>query len=137
MGELLARKINRFYTSTHQKPPELIIPIPLHKKRLQERGFNQALEMAKIISKKLKITIDYSSCIRIKNTQAQSLLSSKNRQTNLKQAFTLIKPITANHIAILDDVITTGHTIQEFLSILPLHVKKIDIWCCASTQLAL
>lgn len=131
-GQLLTQKIIQHYKDIPL--PALIIPVPLHKKRLQERGFNQALEIAKPISKKLNLKIDKTSCIRKKYTAAQSSLSATERKQNIKHSFELIHPITASHIAILDDVITTGETTRELSEILKNHgVKKIDLWCCAHT----
>lgn len=131
LGELLADAIK---TDWYQcKPvPDLIIPVPLHPERLKERGFNQALELARPISKLLKIPVDTYSCRRIKNTAAQATLSGVERQKNIKAAFEVIKPLKNQHIAVIDDVITTGHTIREFCGLLKKNgAKRIDVWCCA------
>lgn len=134
-GQLLAQKIIQQYKDSPL--PTLIIPIPLHKKRLQERGFNQALEIAKPISKKLNIKIDKTSCIRKKHTAAQSSLSASERKNNIKNSFELLQPITDFHVAIIDDVVTTGETTRELSETLKKHgVKKIDVWCCAHTLLS-
>lgn len=131
-GQLLCNKINQSYHN--QDLPSLLIPVPLHKKRLQERGFNQALEIAKPISKKLKISIDKKSCYRIRHTTAQSGLSQSDRLKNLTNAFEIKKNITANHVALIDDVITTGQTLKELAKQLRKNgVDKIDVWCCAKT----
>jgi ComF family protein len=131
-GQLLTKKIIQHYSTNPL--PTLIIPVPLHRKRLQERGFNQAFEISKPIGKMLKIKIDVSSCIRKKHTVAQSSLDAVERKKNIKNCFELIKPLTANHIAIIDDVVTTGETTREFSAMLKNHgVKKIDLWCCAHT----
>ncbi len=133
LGDLLANKIIQHYESHEQ--PELIIPVPLHKKRLQTGGYNQSLELAKPISRHLNIPIENHACIRIKNTQAQSSLHAKRRKHNTKNAFSLISPIDAQHIAILDDVVTTGSTVTEFSQMLRKHQSnmRIDVWCCART----
>lgn len=131
-GQLLAQKIVQHYSTTPL--PKLIIPVPLHRKRLQERGFNQALEISRPISNILKIKIDISSCIRKKYTSAQSSLDATERKKNIKNCFELTKPLTVNHVAILDDVITTGETTRELSEILSNRgVEKIDLWCCAHT----
>lgn len=131
MGELLAEMITT--TWYKNKPlPSTIIPVPLHPKRFKERGFNQALELARPISTLLKIPIDALSCQRIKHTAAQATLSGVERQKNVKNSFKISKQLTAQHIAIIDDVITTGHTIREFCHTLKHHgAKIIDVWCCA------
>ncbi len=112
--------------------PELLIPVPLHHKRLRERGFNQALEIAKPIGKQFKIPIDIKSCSRIMNTHPQATLSVKDRKNNLKNAFVLSHPITAKHVAIIDDVVTTGTTVNEISRLLEKSgVNNIEVWCCA------
>jgi ComF family protein len=112
--------------------PECIIPTPLHYKRLQERGFNQALEIAKPIGKFFNIPIDIRSCIKLKNTQPQSSLSADKRRKNLKNAFALSHSIEAKHVVILDDVMTTGNTISEISILLKKSgVEQVGVWCCA------
>lgn len=112
--------------------PEIILPVPLHHTRLQERGFNQALEIAKPIGKYFSIPIDVRTCIRIKNTKAQSLLAGDQRKNNIKNAFGLSYSVNAKYVAILDDVYTTGSTVSEISHLLKKSgVEKIDIWCCA------
>jgi ComF family protein len=129
---------HKIILSYHNQPlPSLIIPVPLHPKRLRERGFNQALEIAKPISKKLKIPIDKKSCYRIRHTAAQSGLSQSDRLKNLANAFEMKKPLIAKHIALIDDVMTTGQTLMELANLLYKNgVEKIDIWCCAKTFLS-
>jgi len=134
LGLLLANAIPTFYKD--QNLPELIIPVPLHAFRLKERGFNQSLEIAKTINKKLSIPIDRKTVYRKINTPAQSSLSKIERINNIKNAFALNKELHFKHVAILDDVITTGQTINEITKLLLNHgIKKIDAWCCARTPL--
>lgn len=112
--------------------PEIIIPVSLHHQRLAQRGFNQALEIAKPLGKYFQIPVDTRSCIRIKNTEAQSLLPAKTRKNNMHNAFALSYPIDAKHVAILDDVMTTGNTVSEIAALLQkTGVEKIEVWCCA------
>lgn len=112
--------------------PDCILPVPLHHKRLKERGFNQSLEIAKPIAKYFKIPIDTRTCIRIKNTKPQSSLPVKKRLINVANAFALTHSVNYQHIAILDDVMTTGKTASEIAGLLrKAGVKKVDVWCCA------
>lgn len=114
--------------------PDLIMPVPLHYARLKERGFNQALEIAKPIGQYFHIPIDTRTCIKIKNTRAQSSLSAEKRKHNLKNAFGLSYSVDAKHIAIVDDVMTTGNTVSEIAQLLKkVGVEKVDVWCCART----
>jgi ComF family protein len=130
LGQLLAQHLEKLYSA--QKKPEIIIPIPLHKKRLRERGFNQALELAKPVARALKIPIDKYKCVRVKNTAAQTLITTDERVKNVRNAFMIQKVIHAKHVAVIDDVITTGSTIREFCGTLQkVGVTRIDVWCVA------
>jgi len=132
---LLAEKVALLYQQ--EDLPEIIIPVPLHKKRFRERGFNQAIELARPIKKKLKIPIDHTSCIRLRNTAAQSTLPAHQRAINVKNAFIIRKRPAAQHVTLLDDVMTTGHTLIELSRALyDTGVKRIDVWCCARTYLS-
>ena len=112
--------------------PEIIVPVPLHSYRLRTRGYNQALEIARPVAKKLSIPIDRFSVTRVKNTMAQAQLRAKDRAGNVRGAFEVKKSFNYRHVAIIDDVITTGHTIMELAKTLYRHgVSRIDIWCCA------
>lgn len=112
--------------------PECIIPVPLHKKRYRARGFNQSVEIAKNIGKRLKIPVDSSVCIRHKDTAHQIGLSIKARDKNVKGAFSIPNTILYSHIAILDDVMTTGSTLREIASVFKkAGVSRIDVWVCA------
>ena len=126
MGELLLQAIDP------SKIPALLIPVPLHAKRLRSRGFNQALEISKVINQHLHIPIDTTSIQRIKNTKPQSLLSKKERRGNLNNAFVIKKEIQQKHLVLIDDVLTTGQTVNELYKILNKNNHyTIDLWCCA------
>jgi ComF family protein len=115
--------------------PELVIPIPLHAQRLRARGFNQALEIARPIAKKLSLPINFNDCKRIRQTAAQSLLPAAERLANVERAFVVKRPFAAKYVAIVDDVITTGHTIAEFSRCLKqAGVERIDVWSVARTN---
>jgi len=131
LGDLLVHPIRDVW---YQKTalPDLIIPVPLHPTRLQERGFNQATEIARPIARALNIQMDQSGLIRHKATAAQSGLSRKERQQNVKGSFTAHRSYEGLTIALVDDVVTTGHTISECChAIRKQGAKRIDIWTCA------
>lgn len=133
LGRLLATKLTTHYAK--RTLPELIIPVPLHRKRLRQRGYNQAVEIAKPISRQLKIKLDKFNCTRNINTPAQSQLTAKQRRRNLHDAF-LCKRLRAKHIAIVDDVITTTSTVNELSRTLrQAGAERIDVWCVARTVL--
>lgn len=134
LGELLADRLRDYY-ATHAAP-EIIIPMPLHPLRLRERGFNQALEIARVPAKILQIPLDKYSWRREKNTVWQSSLSARERRKNISNAFRAPQNFPYRHVAVLDDVVTTGATINEFCRILrqKTNVQQIDVWCCARTK---
>ncbi len=126
LGYLLAD-----YLQKTAELPEIIIPVPLHPQRFRERGFNQSIEIAKSLSRHLNIPIDTQSCIRKRNTLHQIDLPARQRQSNMKQAFKVKQPMKARHIAILDDVMTTGSTVNELAKVLKQSgVNRVDIWVC-------
>ncbi len=112
--------------------PELIIPVPLHHARYRSRGFNQAIEISRPLSATLKIPMDNHAVKRIINTSSQSELHAKERHKNIRGAFQVKKAINAKHIAIIDDVITTGSTVTELAKVLKrAGVKRVDVWSFA------
>jgi len=130
-ARLLANLLSTHLDKTAETP-ELIIPMPLHKQRYKERGFNQSFEIAKTVSKQLKVPIDSRSCIRQRNTPHQTNLSAKQRHKNMNNAFQVIKSIDAQHVAILDDVMTTGSSANELAKVLKKSgVARVDVWVCA------
>ena len=127
LGLLLAEAL-----SESQERPEAIIPMPLHVQRFQERGFNQSIEIANIVAKQLKIPLLLTHCIRHKNTPHQTELSRAERQKNVKGCFSLAQSINVQHVAIVDDVMTTGSTMQELSTVLKRSgVARVDAWVCA------
>lgn len=105
---------------TELKPPEIIMPVPLHRKRLQERGFNQALLLARTFYPDQHHLINFQILERARYTEPQTSLSGKRRRDNLKNAF-LIKnweKIEGKRIMLIDDVFTTGTTVNECARVL-------------------
>lgn len=127
LGMLLAGKIKE-----NAELPDCIMPVPLHKSRYRERGFNQSIEIARILSEELAIPLDLYSCIRRKHTEHQTRLPSKQRRKNIRQAFAIAKSPNHKHIALLDDVMTTGATVSEMAKTLKrAGVERVDVWVCA------
>ncbi|QZA79898.1 ComF family protein [Deefgea piscis] len=102
LGELLAERLSS------AARPDLIIPLPLHPARLKERGFNQALEIAQPISKRLQLPLDLSNLSRHKNTEHQARLSANARWHNMRNAFVCCASVNGLRIALVDDVMTSG-----------------------------
>lgn len=134
LGSLMAKKVVAYYAQDSK--PALIIPMPLHQQRLKERGYNQAVELARPIAKKLEIPLSLTSCRRVLNTAQQSLVPADKRGHNVQNAFSVQLPFMPEHVAIVDDVMTTGSTVAELARTLRrAGVKRIDVWCCARTVL--
>lgn len=115
--------------------PEYIIPVPLHKNRYQERGFNQSIELARILSKQLNVPLDLHSCIRHRDTEHQVGLNAVQRGENIKNAFSVLKKFNAKHVALVDDVMTTGSTVHELAVMLKLAgCQRVQIWVCAKAR---
>ena len=97
--------------------PNVLCPVPLGPRRLAERGFNQALEIARPLSKLLGIPLAARLAIRAIETQAQSGVAPEQRRSNIRNAF-IVAPgalamVRGQHIGIVDDVMTSGHTLNE------------------------
>lgn len=129
LGELLVRAVTEHWYK-NQLFPEAIIPVPLHPLRLRKRGYNQALELIKPLKKKKLIPILPYACVRNRHTKPQSGLSAERRKLNLKNAFRLELDKSYQHIAIMDDVITTGTTVNVLSAALKkAGVEQVDVWC--------
>jgi ComF family protein len=98
--------------------PDFIVPMPLHPARLRERGFNQALEIARRVSKKSGVPVLTTICRRVKDTPFQTGLPWKEREKNIRNAFECEADLSGKRIAILDDVMTTGSTLNELAKVL-------------------
>jgi len=98
----------------------LVMPVPLHVKRLRERGFNQSLLLARHISSALKCELDFLSLRRVKHTRPQAGLKSSERRKNVRSAFQALKPaaVKGRFIVLVDDVATTGNTLNECARVL-------------------
>ena len=100
----------------------LVVPVPLTKTRLKERGFNQALEIARPLSRALGIRLERRMAVRTRETGAQSLLPPEQRRRNMRHAFSVpgeaIEKIRGRHVGVVDDVITTGATLNELAATL-------------------
>lgn len=97
---------------------DFIVPIPLHKKRFKERGFNQVKLISQSLSCYLHCPIDEKALIRRKNTASQMTLGRKDRLHNMKDAFIIGEEVVGKTILLIDDVITTGSTLQNATAVL-------------------
>lgn len=114
--------------------PDFIVPMPLHSARLRERGFNQALEIARRVSKTSDVPLLPDVCRRIRNTPSQTGLPWKAREKNIRGAFTCETNLLGKRIAIVDDVMTTGATLNELAKVLrKCGANHVSGWMVART----
>jgi ComF family protein len=132
-----ARVLGELFAERHAElgshpPPELIIPVPLGVRRYRERGFNQAYELARAVSRRSNIEIRSDLVERTRETQEQAGLPRRQRRRNVRGAFRLARPLTAAHVAIFDDVVTTGSTVNELAKALRrAGARTIEVWAIA------
>ena len=118
--------------------PEVLIPVPLHPLRLRERGYNQALELARPVAQTLGLPLDIQLCLRSRPTLAQTELPATRRRANVRGAFTLSGACRYRHVALIDDVLTTGHTVGEISQLLKrAGVGRVQVWTCARATMPL
>jgi ComF family protein len=112
--------------------PDYIVPVPLHPQRLRERGFNQALELARAAAQRFRIPLATEGLRRIRRTTPQIQLDARQRRTNLLGAFAPGRLPTGSRVAIMDDVITTASTVAECAQILRASgATDIEVWAIA------
>ena len=121
------------HVRAHAVPlPECLVPVPLHPARHRERGFNQSSEIARHVARHLGIALDDALCRRARETADQTRLSARERRKNLRDAFALERPVRAAHIAVVDDVLTTGSTVAELARTLKRGgVARVSAWAIA------
>jgi ComF family protein len=113
--------------------PDLLVPVPLHRHRLRVRGYNQAIELARPLAKALQVPLQYTWLQRERGTSAQTELGAVARRRNVRRAFAARAEVAwPEHVALLDDVMTTGATLAECSRVLRrAGVKRIDVWALA------
>ncbi len=128
--------IARSYQSSYFSLPQLLIPIPMHYQRLRQRGYNQAVELTRLLASHYDLPFDYLSFIRQRHTRLQAEMTARKRQKNVRNAFALKTAIRYSHIALVDDVMTTGSTVNEAARTLKAAgIKKVDVWTIARAGL--
>ncbi|AEY00016.1 comF family protein [Oceanimonas sp. GK1] len=113
--------------------PEAVLPVPLHWWRRLRRGYNQAEELARGLNPAPAIRTDRHLLHRVRATASQTHLNKAERRRNLKGAFTAA-PCPYRHVALLDDVITTGATMAELTRLLHAQgVERVEVWAVCRT----
>lgn len=128
LGELLAERIAA-PSGEHQR----LLAVPLHARRLRQRGYNQAAEIARALRAR-GWRPSRSGCHRRRHTDAQSELAAPGRRANLRGAFGVRRPAEGEHILVIDDVMTTGSTLYELAATLKANgAARVDAWVIART----
>ncbi len=129
LGEQLARRL-----VAESVRPDVIIPIPLHRARLRERGYNQSLEIARPLARALGVPLDFRSLVRVRATAPQTGMTIAERRKNLRGAFALrhIDAVRELRVALVDDVMTTGSTVQAAAHcVRAAGAQEVEIWVIA------
>ena len=129
LGELLADAI--IAMRAHERV-DTLLAVPLHPKRLRERGFDQALEIARPVARRTRLPLLTRACRRIRHADPQSSLAGPDRRRNLKGSYAATAAVSGRRVAVIDDVYTTGTTIAAVTDAL-LHAgaTRIEAWCVA------
>jgi ComF family protein len=112
--------------------PECLLPVPLHWRRCAARGFNQSLEIARLAGRGLGVAVNCRIVRRVRATPAQAGLGAAERRRNLRGAFALAGAPPWQHVAIVDDVVTTGTTVREMSrALIRAGVGEVEVWAAA------
>ncbi|TFH76489.1 MULTISPECIES: ComF family protein [Pseudomonas] len=135
LGEVLGQFLQHRFDEGLPRP-DALLPVPLANKRLQQRGFNQAAMLARWLGKQLDLPCEEHVLRRIQDTSAQQALDAKARKRNLRNAFDLLPDahVQGRHLALVDDVLTTGATAQALARLLmDSGATRVDVYCLART----
>lgn len=114
--------------------PDVLIPVPLHRHRLSQRGFNQAHEIAVRLARHFHLPFNARCVQKIHHRQPQTALAASRRLSNARDAYRLRCELFARHAVIVDDVMTTGATVNEIARLLhAAGVSTVEVWVVART----
>ncbi|CAI1827138.1 DNA utilization protein GntX [Serratia entomophila] len=138
LAPTLARLILLSWLQAHREQnlyrPDLILAVPLQAKRCWRRGYNQSDLLARPLARWLGCAYRPAALRRVRATAPQQLLSADARRRNLRGAFDCREQVAGQHIALLDDVVTTGSTVAEIATLLHrLGAASLQIWCVCRT----
>jgi ComF family protein len=126
LGQMLARAAQRVTL------PDRLIAMPLHPVRIRERGFNHALEIGRVVATNLGVALDTQSCRRIRDTPPQVALAYAARRRNVRGAFVCETRLDGERVALIDDVMTTGSSLDELAATLKAAgASEVSCWVVA------
>ncbi|HWY24950.1 MAG TPA: ComF family protein [Nevskia sp.] len=132
-GRWLGQEMAQALARRSRPLPELLLPVPLHAGRLRRRGYNQALELARALGQTLSIEVAPQLARRLRATEDQIGKSAAERRRNIKGAFAVeAGRLDGRHIALVDDVMTTGSTLAELARVCrKAGAARIEVWTAA------
>lgn len=139
LGKLLAELQGQYLQHRFDEGlprPDALLPVPLARQRLRQRGFNQSAMLANWLGEQLQLPVQARQLLRTRDTPSQQGLSAKARKQNLQGAFSLADShwVQGKHLALVDDVLTTGTTAQSIAQLLTdAGARRVDVYCLART----
>lgn len=128
LGDLLAERVR----AEPLDRPDALIPVPLHPAGYRRRGFNQAERIAARLAPALGVPVYRKTLRRHRDTRRQSELPAAERAANMRHAFAATRPLDGLHVAVVDDVVTTGHTAAAVARALrDGGCRRVDLYCVA------
>ena len=114
--------------------PELLLPVPMTRKAVRRRGFNQSAYIARLVGRRLKIKVGLDVVHKTRETHRQSTLSRSQRQQNIAGVFALTRSMAENRVVIVDDVVTSCSTVAELARVIKAAgANEVNVWACART----
>lgn len=130
-GRVLAECLAREWVARDVPRPDAIVPVPLHWRRLQSRGFDQAVEVGRWLSRRLEVELATRLLVRRRSTGQQTALDARQRRRNLRGAFR-VRETPPRDVALVDDVLTTGSTAAECARVLKrAGCRRVRVWVAA------
>lgn len=131
-ARLLGSYLARHLQTLSDPLPDVVVPVPLHPSRLRERGYNQSLEIARVVARSLRLPLDWKNAQRIRPTLPQMELPREQRRQNVRGAFRTEAVFAGQRVAIVDDVMTSGHTVEALAgSLLQSGAQEVRVWVVA------
>lgn len=132
VARLLGARLAQSLRASSAPLPDIVMPVPLHRRRLRERGFNQSLEIARVIVRALGGRLDARGVRRVRATMPQARLARDARRANLRNAFRAHRRYDGLRVAIVDDVLTSGHTVAALTRCLrAAGAREVLVWVAA------
>ncbi|MGI9257939.1 MAG: ComF family protein [Gammaproteobacteria bacterium] len=132
LGRALGLILAKYLQSGFDIDVDAVIPIPLHTRRLRERGYNQALEIARPVAASLRLPLRIAGIRRIVATEPLAELDADSRRRNVAGAFSITRNVEGLRIAIVDDVLTTGATANALAAeLLEAGAEHVEAWAVA------